>query len=322
MLDALARNLFHTLAGSSTLKDAASRYGMRGRAGFARRFIGGETLDEAIETARALDRQGFTHTLNYLGEHVRSPAEADRAAEEYLEIVDEVIRAGLPVNLSLKLTQLGLEGDPDACARRLERILEAAARRDTGFVRIDMENSPLVEQTLDIFERLWRGGRRTVGVVLQAALFRSEADLARVNALGARVRLVKGAYQESPLVAHQRKADVDAAFVRLMRVALLEGACPAIATHAPRMIRATRAWAREHDLARDRFEFQMLYGVRRDLQVALRNQAYPMRIYLPFGREWFPYFMRRLGERPANVLFVLRGLLHEQLGIQEADAEK
>lgn len=313
MLDSLSRALFLSLSRSASLKRFASRYGMQGTRGFARRFIGGETLDEALETARRLERQGLTHTLNYLGEHVKTLAEAEAATTEYLGILDRVRAAGLRCNLSLKLTQLGLELDPEACARHLCRILEAARRRQ-AFVRIDMEHSAIVSITLDLFERLWRDGYRNVGVVIQAALHRSEDDVTLLNALGARIRLVKGAYKEPETVAFQKKADVDAAFVRLTQRLLADGTQPAIATHDPAMISATCAFARDRQVAVDRFEFQMLYGVRRDLQTSLHAQGFSLRVYVPFGREWFPYFMRRLAERPANVAFVIRGLFHEYVG--------
>jgi proline dehydrogenase len=175
-----------------------------------------------------------------------------------------------------------------------------------------MENSPYTDVTLEIFETLWQQGHRKIGVVLQSALYRSEEDLVRMNALGASVRLVKGAYKEPKSVAHQAKADVDAAYVRMMKRALLEGNQPAIATHDPAMILMAKQYAREHGITNERFEFQMLYGVRRDLQTALVEEGYRVRVYIPFGREWFPYFMRRLGERPANVAFVVRGILSER----------
>jgi proline dehydrogenase len=179
-------------------------------------------------------------------------------------------------------------------------------------VRIDMENSPYVDVTFDTWEAVWNEGFKNAGVVLQSALHRSEADMRRVNAAGGRIRLVKGAYKEPREVAYQAKADVDAAFVRLMQVLLTEGTFPAIATHDETMIEATKAYAAERGIAKDRFEFQMLYGIRRDLQTALHANGYGMRVYLPYGREWFPYFMRRLGERPANVAFVARGVLWER----------
>jgi len=175
-----------------------------------------------------------------------------------------------------------------------------------------MENSPFAAVTLDVFETMWQQGYRNVGIVLQSALLRSDADAVRMNALGARVRLVKGAYKEPKNVAYQAKADVDAAFVRIMRRLLTDGHYPAIATHDPAMIDETRAFAREHGIPSDRYEFQMLYGVRRDLQSSLTRDGHRVRVYVPFGREWFPYFMRRLGERPANVGFVIRAVLRDR----------
>jgi proline dehydrogenase len=193
----------------------------------------------------------------------------------------------------------------------MRRILEPAGRHGF-FVRIDMENSPWTQLTLDVFETLWQQEYRSIGIALQAALYRSEQDVRRMNELGARVRLVKGAYKEPQTVAYQRKEDVDAAFRRLMQLLLDAGTYPAIATHDPVMIDATRSHARQRGLANDRFEFQMLYGIRRDLQATLAADGCIMRLYIPFGREWFPYFMRRLGERPANLGFVVRGILQER----------
>jgi proline dehydrogenase len=220
------------------------------------------------------------------------------------------VPSGIGRNLSLKLTQLGLDVDKASATDNLRKILERA--EPAGFfVRVDMENSVYTDVTLEIFETLWQQGHRQIGIVLQAALYRSEDDLRRINALGARVRLVKGAYNEPKSIAYQKKADVDAAYARMVRTLLTEGVYPAIATHDPKMIELTRTYASEHGVAPDRFEFQMLYGVRRDLQARLVKEGYRLRVYIPFGREWFPYFMRRLGERPANVGFVLRGILGE-----------
>ena len=315
MLDALSRTLFLTLSRSSVLKKAASRYGMRGPRGFARRFIGGETIDEAIGVVHELGQHGFTHTLNHLGEHVTSPAIARGATDEYLAIIERVAAAGLPCKISVKLSQIGLELDRSLCTQNLRRIL-IGAQYHGGFIRIDMEGSAMVDDTLDVFEAVWQERLRNVGVVLQAYLYRTEEDLRRVIAVGARVRLCKGAYSEPSDVAHRDKVDVDAAFVRLMRMLLTDGNYPAFATHDPRMIAAVCRFARERGMGADAYEFQMLYGVRRDLQTSLQARGYLVRIYLPFGLEWFPYFMRRLAERPANVAFVVRGLLYEQLGDQ------
>jgi proline dehydrogenase len=304
------RAIFLALSQSPTLKRLASRYGMSSPASFARRFIAGETIEEAVEAGRALQSHGLLLTLDYLGESVATLDEATAATREYLRILDAIIASEIERNISLKLTQLGLDVDRATCVDNLRRILEPAQRHGF-FVRIDMENSPYTELTLEIFETLWQQQYRNVGVVLQSYLYRSEADAQRLNALGARVRLVKGAYREPKSVAYQQKSEVDAAFVRIMKLLLDSGHYPAIATHDPAIIEVTKSYARERGIATSRYEFQMLYGIRRDLQATLVRQGYRMRVYLPFGREWFPYFMRRLGERPANVGFVVKSLFAE-----------
>jgi proline dehydrogenase len=309
MLHNASKAFFHLLAGIRPLHRLASRYGLGKPTSFARRFIAGETIEEAVDAVRAIEARGFLHTLDYLGESVASLAAADEATRQYLRIIEAVIGAGIGRNLSLKLTQLGLDVDRASAVDNLRKILD---RAEGFFVRIDMENSPYTETTLEIFETLWHHGYTNMGVVLQSELHRSEADARRVIALGARVRLVKGAYREPKTIAYQKKAEVDAAFVRLMQLLLTEGHYPAIATHDPAMIEVTRRFAAERGIGADRFEFQMLYGIRRDLQAALLRDGYRVRIYIPFGREWFPYFMRRLGERPANVAFVVKGILGEK----------
>ena len=311
MLDALSKGFFQLIAGSSTLKRMASKYGMRPGGGFARRFIAGENLQEAIAAARVLQESGLSITLDYLGESVASAAEADAATRAYVGVIQEIAASDVERNVSLKLTQLGLTIDRATCVDNLRRILDAA-QPGGFFVRIDMEDSTFTAVTLDVFETMWQQGYRNAGVVLQSYLQRSEQDAARMNELGARVRLVKGAYKEPKEVAYQTKADVDAAYVRIMQQLLLKGTFPAIATHDPGMIEATRAFAREQGIVSSRFEFQMLYGIRRDLQAALHAEGFGMRVYVPFGREWFPYFMRRLGERPANVGFVIRGIVRDR----------
>jgi proline dehydrogenase len=311
MLQAVSQSLFSILAGSQSLKTIASRYGMRARGGFARRFIAGETVEEAIDAARQIQANGLHVTLDYLGESVASIAEADAATRAYIAVIETITASGLERNLSLKLTQLGLTTDRATCVDNLRRVLDAAAANGF-FVRIDMENSPYTAVTLDVFETMWQQGYRNAGVVLQSYLPRSEEDAGRMNALGARVRLVKGAYNEPRDAAYQAKADVDASFVRIMRILLVGGTYPAIATHDPAMIEATRAFAAERAIDSTNYEFQMLYGIRRDLQNGLKREGFQVRVYVPFGREWFPYFMRRLGERPANIGFVIRGVLGER----------
>ena len=310
MLDRASKAFFHLIAQSQTLKQLASRYGMRQPSSFARRFIAGETVAEAIEAARAVEARGMAVTLDLLGESVTSLDGADAATRDYLAMIEAMIASGVGRNISLKLTQLGLDVDKASAIDNLRKILERA--EPAGFfVRVDMENSPYTEVTLEIVETLWRHGSQHLGVVLQSALYRSEQDLQRINALGGRVRLVKGAYKEPKTVAYPKKADVDAAYARMLQTLITGGHDPAIATHDPAMIERARTIAREHHVTPDRFEFQMLYGVRRDLQAMLVRAGYRVRIYIPFGREWFPYFMRRLGERPANIMFVIRGILGE-----------
>ena len=279
MLDSASKAFFHVLARSTLLKTLASRYGMRNPTSFARRFIAGETIEEAIATARTLEGQGLTVTLDHLGESVGTIAEADAATRAYLAIMDRVAASGITRNISLKLTQLGLTIDRATSVDNLRRILDAGAAREF-FVRIDMENSPYTDVTLDVFETMWQQGYRNAGTVLQSYLRRSEADAARLNRLGARIRLVKCAYNEPREVAYQSKAEVDAAFVRLMQVLLIEGNAPAIATHDPAMIEATRAFARERGISSDRYEFQMLYGIRREVFQRLHTQR-----WLPPFRE-------------------------------------
>jgi proline dehydrogenase len=308
---AVSKALFLALSRSAALKRLASKYGTSGTDSFARRFIAGETVEEAIRAARALQARGLHLTLDYLGESVRTAAEAAAATREYVRLIDVIVASGIERNISLKLTQLGVDVDRATCVDNLRRILDPAQRHDF-FVWIDMENSPYTDVTLEVFETMWQQQYRNVGLALQSGLYRTENDVRRMNELGARVRLVKGAYKEPATIAHQQKAEVDAAFQRLTHLLLDHGTNPAIATHDERLIEDARQYAAQRSIARDRFEFQMLYGIRRDLQAALLAGGYLMRVYIPFGQEWFPYFMRRLGERPANVGFVIRGILGER----------
>jgi proline dehydrogenase len=311
MLDLTSKAIFHGLAQIPTLQRLASKYGMAPGSGFARRFIAGETIEEAISCVRDLPAKGLNLTLDYLGESVSSAAAASAAAADYVQIIDKIVASGIERNISLKLTQLGLDVDKATAVDNMRRILEPADANNF-FVRIDMENSPYTDATLDILDTLWSQGHRNIGTVIQSCLKRSADDIRRLNAQGVRVRLVKGAYKEPKTVAYQKKSEVDAAFVELMHNLLDEGTYPAIATHDPNMIDAAKAYARSKGYANDRFEFQMLYGIRRDLQTALVKEGYRMRVYVPFGKQWYPYFMRRLGERPANVAFVVKGILSDR----------
>jgi proline dehydrogenase len=311
MLDVASKAFFHTVSRSRTLKKLASRYGMRGPRAFARRFIAGETIPDAIAAVREIEAQRMHHTLDHLGESVSTLAAAETATGEYLNLIEVIDGAGVEKNLSLKLTQLGLDIDKAMCVDNLRRIL-AAADKCGFFVRIDMESSRYTEVTLEIFETVWRHGSHNVGVVLQSCLYRTAQDVERVNKLGARIRLVKGAYREPKAVAYQKKSDVDTAYIRLAHRLLTEGTFPAIATHDEQILGDVKRFTAERGIASTAYEFQMLYGIRRDLQLALTRAGYGMRIYVPFGKEWFPYFMRRLGERPANVVFVLKSLFAER----------
>lgn len=270
----------------------------------ARRFVAGETLDEAIAAARVCNDTGMMVSLDYLGENVSGTTDAQRSRDAYLEVFERIAQEKLRANVSCKLTQLGLDINTEFCAGLALSIVERAASFD-NFLRIDMEGSAYTQPTLEIVKRV-RSRNPAVGAVIQAYLYRSETDIADLLTYGCRMRLCKGAYKEPEDVAFPRKADVDANFIRLMQLLLSSGFYHAIATHDPRMIAATIRHAAAEKISKDDFEFQMLYGVRTDLQRRLVQDGYRLRIYIPFGSDWFPYFMRRLAERPANVGFILR----------------
>jgi proline dehydrogenase len=303
----MLRPILLALSHRPALAQAALRHPMVRRA--ALRFVAGERLEDALAAVRILNRDGLSATLDYLGEHTTAAAAAEASAAAYQRIFDGIRAAGVDSNLSLKLTQLGLDFDPALCETLLTRILDAAGEM---FVRIDMESSAYTDATLALFGRLCAAGRRNVGVVIQTYLRRSPADVEELIRLGARVRLVKGAYAEPPAVAFPKKHDVDAAFARLAQRLLADGVYPAIATHDERLIEAARRSAAALGRGPERFEFQMLYGVRRDLQARLRRAGFRVRVYVPFGEAWYPYFMRRLAERPANVAFLVGSLLRER----------
>jgi proline dehydrogenase len=273
----------------------------------ARRFVAGETLDDAVEAAREVNRRLQLASLDLLGENVSDEAGARRAAEGYLAVFDRIAQERLDANVSLKLTQLGLDLSEDLCLELLEKIV-AHATSQGNFVRIDMEGSAYTQRTVEIAKRV-RAQYTGVGTVMQAYLYRTEKDVQDLLAAGCRLRLCKGAYKEPPEVAFPKKSDVDANYVKLMKMLLLSGIYHGIATHDPAMIEATKDFAREQNIKRDQFEFQMLYGIRADLQEKLVRDGFRVRVYIPYGVDWFPYFMRRLAERPANVAFFLRNLL-------------
>jgi proline dehydrogenase len=274
-----------------------------------RRFIAGETLEDALAAIRRLNAEGFEVTLDHLGESVAKPADAEAACGDYLQVMGRLRREGLCANVSIKLTALGLALDETLAGRHIAALVERACQL-RAFVRIDMEGSAFTESTLRIFRRADAPHER-LGIVIQSYLRRSEHDVDVLLESGARIRLVKGAYKEPPEIAFPAKADVDANFVKLMQKMLGSCVYHAIATHDSAIIAATLDFARGRNIGVDQFEFQMLYGVRRRLQRSLLQQGYRVRIYVPYGKQWYPYFMRRLAERPANVLFLLRSLVRD-----------
>jgi proline dehydrogenase len=275
--------------------------------GLVDRFVAGETLDQAIAICHDLAAQGMTITLDQLGENVHSQAEVDAATTTYAGMLRRLHAEGLPANVSVKLTMLGFDLGDEVARDAMVTILEAA-REVGGFVRIDMEGSAYTERTMQVFYELHERFPEEVGIVIQSYLHRAEADVRTCIARRARVRLVKGAYAEPASVAFQGSAKVDASYVVLMKLLLDEGRFPALATHDPALIRQAQDYARQRGIGLERFEFQMLYGVRRDEQRRLADEGYGMRVYVPYGTEWYPYFTRRIAERPSNALFVLRQL--------------
>lgn len=279
-------------------------------AALAFRFVAGDTLDDAVRVMTDLNRRGWSGSLDHLGENVNEEKTARAATEDYLAAFERIARERLNANVSVKLTQLGLDISADLCRELLTRVLQRAQQLHT-FLRVDMEGSAYTQRTLDLVLDL-HTQFPDVGVVLQSYLYRTMDDIKRVNAQGVRVRLVKGAYDEPSTVAYPKKTDVDANFEAGMRELLLHGPYPAIATHDERLIAATTRFASDQSIAADRYEFQMLYGIRRDLQERLLRDGYRVRIYVPYGTEWYPYLMRRLAERPANLMFFLRSLIRER----------
>jgi proline dehydrogenase len=275
--------------------------------------VAGESIDQGVEAARELSRRGITASLDLLGESVSAEAEAVAARDQYLRMLDRMAASGAEVNVSVKLTQMGLDIAEELCLANMTAILERAATLH-GFVRLDMESSAYTQRTLDFFRtRLFDRFGAHCGVVLQSMLRRSEQDVEDMIALKARVRLCKGAYLEPPAIAFPDKADVDRNYVRLMERLLAAGNYPGIATHDEAIIAHARDFVRRQGVGTDRFEFQMLYGVRRDLQESLRQAGFRLRVYIPFGTQWYPYLMRRLAERPANIAFFLGNIVRESV---------
>jgi proline dehydrogenase len=281
------------------MKNGASRR-------LAQRFVAGASLEEAVAAARELNRAGRLVSLDYLGESVADEGEARAAGETYAALFDRIAAEKVDANVSLKLTQLGLDLGEELCRELLERIIERAARNN-NFVRIDMEGSAYTQRTVEVCKRA-RAKSPAVGTVLQSYLYRTEQDVRDLIGIGCRIRLCKGAYKEPADVAFPKKTDVDANYIKLMKILLPSGIYHGIATHDPAMLAATKEFAAANGIRADQFEFQMLYGIRTDLQERLVREGYRLRVYIPFGQDWFPYFMRRLAERPANLVFFLRNI--------------
>ena len=278
---------------------------------FASRFVAGETLDTALAAVRQLNARKIRASLDLLGESVTNETEARAASRSYLQMLDRINEAGVDANVSVKLTQMGLDISEELCVDIMQQILERARSYRT-FVRLDMEGSDYTDRTLRLFEdRLYPSFAENVGIVLQSYLYRTQADVERAIQLKCRVRLCKGAYNEPATVAFPEKRDVDANYVKCMQQLLLNGNYPGIATHDPAILAQAKRFVRAQSIPPERFEFQMLYGVRRDLQDQIVRDGFNMRVYVPFGTQWYPYLMRRLAERPANVAFITGNMVRE-----------
>lgn len=306
----MLRAFFVHLSENRSLRSFAEQSSIGQR--LSNRFVAGTEIADAVRVTQTVNRAGMSVSIDNLGENVTNPDEARHSAQLYHQILEAIAANALHANISLKLTHMGLDVD-EALARDLVSglVAKAASMNPPGFVRVDMEGSPYTQRTLDFVEELHRrpGHANSVGTVIQAYLRRSEADVEKLLSEGIRIRLCKGAYKEPSSIAFESKADVDANYIELMKTLMKSGIYHGLATHDENIIRQAQAFATAEKIARDSFEFQMLYGIRRDLQQSLVRDGWRMRVYVPFGTEWYQYFMRRLGERPANVFFVVRNLL-------------
>jgi proline dehydrogenase len=303
----LTRSALIYLSRQEGLKEFAAKFGLFRK--LTTRFIAGENIDQAVAAIRDLNMHGCSASFDHLNESVGSVAETEAEVREYLDVLARIDETGIDSNVSIKLTQFGLEIDPELAYRNARRVVEDAALRG-NFVRVDMEGSNATQGTIDIFKRLRAEfGLNDVGIVIQSYLYRTLDDARALLKIPARIRLCKGAYNEPPDVAYPDKKDVDDNYVRVMKLLLASGVYHGIATHDPKMIDATIDFAQREGVGKDAFEFQMLYGIRRDLQDQLARDGYRMRVYVPYGKHWYPYFMRRLAERPANIWFVMKNML-------------
>lgn len=302
----ITRSALIYLSQHEGLKDFATRFKLFKK--LTTRFVAGEDINEAVEAIRKINAVGCSASFDHLNESVTSPEETEAEVAEYLQILEQIDATGIDSNVSIKLSQFGLEIDPELAYRNARAVVKDAARRG-NFLRVDMEGSAVTQATIDIFKRLRAEfGLNDVGIVLQSYLYRTYQDAQDLLKIPARIRICKGAYSEPPEVAYPEKKDTDENYVRVMKLLLSSGVYHGIATHDPKMIDATIKFAQQEGISKDAFEFQMLYGVRRDLQTQLARDGYNMRVYVPYGKHWYPYFMRRLAERPANIWFVTKNL--------------
>src|SRR6267154_1036653 len=306
----MLRTFFVRLSENQSLRNFAERSALGRRV--SGRFVAGTEIDDAVRATQAVNRAGMSVSIDNLGENVTNPDEARRSAQLYRQILDAIATNHLNANISLKLTHMGLDVDEDLARDIVSKLVaKAASMTPPGFVRVDMEGSPYTQRTLYVVHELHRmpGNANSVGTVIQSYLKRSESDVENLLAEGNRIRLCKGAYKEPAEIAFAAKSDVDANYVKLMKILMKSGIYHGLATHDENIIQQAKACAANEKISRESFEFQMLYGIRRDLQRKLVREGWRLRIYIPFGTEWYPYFMRRLGERPANVFFIARNLL-------------
>ena len=303
--DNLGRKVVLTLAGNRVVTNFVSNHGMKMG---AKRFIAGESLEEAAIRVKELNSEGLLVTLDHVGESVSTKEEAIEAANEAMKIFDIIDQNQLNSNVSVKLTQLGLGIDPELCYENLDKIV-AKAKKHNNFVRIDIEDSPVTQITIDLFKRVFETyGKEHVGLVVQSYLYRTEKDVDELGKMGASLRFVKGAYKEPKEIAFPLKKDVDSNFNKIVALHLKNGQYSAIASHDENVINETKRFAKENNISNDLFEFQMLYGIRNELQRQLLKEGYKVRVYTPYGKHWYPYFSRRVAERPANALFFAKSL--------------
>lgn len=301
----ISRKIVLTLAGNKLISSFVTKYGMKLGAS---RFVSGETLEDAMKSVKEINRQGLLVTLDHLGEFISTKEEATAATNEVLRLLDAIDEHGVNANVSVKLTQLGLDLDKEFCLENMDRITQKAKEKN-NFVRIDMEDSPRVDATLEILNTLVdKYGKEHIGTVIQSYLYRSEDDVRELGKKNINLRIVKGAYKEPPSVAYPNKKDVDQNYIKLCQIHLENGNYTAIATHDEAIINQLKAWIKENQIPDHLYEFQMLYGIRDGLQRQLIQEGYKVRVYTPYGTDWYPYYTRRLAERPANILFILKNL--------------